>query len=176
MGCVKEAYFFSPLISLYSLLLIKISILGSWVGGKIVVYISSILFNVFGKTIIDGLKVLDSNGKGYASHLISAIEYVIENTDIQILNFSGGFSGTGKDSIGNYWLETEDAQLPARKKETDAGFDAYINEDKVIKAHSADKISLGVGFAIPMGYGIHARNRSGNFLGKNYLSPINIIT
>lgn len=73
-----------------------------------------------------------------------------------------------------YWLETEDAQLPERKKETDAGFDAYINEDKVIKAHSADKISLGVGFAIPMGYGIHARNRSGNFLGKNYPSPISI--
>ena len=73
-----------------------------------------------------------------------------------------------------YWLETEDAKLPERKKETDAGFDAYINEDKVIKAHSADKISLGVGFAIPMGYGIHARNRSGNFLGKNYPSPISI--
>lgn len=73
-----------------------------------------------------------------------------------------------------YWLETEDAKLPERKKETDAGFDAYINEDKVIKAHSADKISLGVGFAIPIGYGIHARNRSGNFLGKNYPSPISI--
>ena len=41
-----------------------------------------------------------------------------------------------------YWLETDDAKLPERKKETDAGFDAYINEDKVIKAHSADKISL----------------------------------
>ena len=54
------------------------------------------------------LKVFDSNGKGYASHLISAIEYVIEDTDIQILNFSGGFSGTETDSIGNYWLQTED--------------------------------------------------------------------
>lgn len=67
-----------------------------------------------------------------------------------------------------YWTENEDAKLPERKKEGDAGYDAYANEDKVIKAHSADKVSLGVGVGVPVGFGIHARNRSGNFLGKNY--------
>ena len=73
-----------------------------------------------------------------------------------------------------YWTENENAKLPEKQREGDAGYDAYINEDKVIKAHSADKITLSVGFAIPMGYGAAARNRSGNFLGTKYPSPINI--
>ena len=43
-----------------------------------------------------------------------------------------------------YWLE-DGARLPERKKEGDIGYDAYLNEDKVIKAHSAEKVSLGIG-------------------------------
>lgn len=73
-----------------------------------------------------------------------------------------------------YWLE-DGAKLPERGKEGDIGYDAYINEDLTIEPHSAAKISLGIGMIIPVGFGVHARNRSGNFLGvKNYPSPINI--
>ena len=54
------------------------------------------------------LKVYDSNGDGYASHLIDAINYARDFTDIQILNFSGVFTETMKDSNGNYWLTPND--------------------------------------------------------------------
>lgn len=74
-----------------------------------------------------------------------------------------------------YWPEEgKEVKLPERKKEGDIGYDAYTCETKIIKAHSADKISLGIGIAIPVGFGVHARNRSGNFLGKTYASPIDI--
>lgn len=71
-----------------------------------------------------------------------------------------------------YWFENDKAQLPIRKKEGDVGYDAYANETKVIKAHSADKVSLGIGIGVPIGFGVHARNRSGNFLGANYNGQI----
>ena len=74
-----------------------------------------------------------------------------------------------------YWSEEgKEVKLPERKKEGDIGYDAYTCEDKVIKAHSADKVSLGIGMAIPVGFGVHARNRSGNYIGKTYVSPIDI--
>ena len=62
-----------------------------------------------------------------------------------------------------YWLE-DGAKLPERKKDGDIGYDAYLNEDKVIKAHSAEKVSLGIGMIIPNGYGVHAVNRGGCYL------------
>ena len=65
-------------------------------------------------------------------------------------------------------------ELLERKKEGDIGYDAYTCESKVIKAHSADKVSLGIGMVIPVGFGVHARNRSGNYIGKTYNSPIDI--
>lgn len=74
-----------------------------------------------------------------------------------------------------YWPEEgKNVKLPERKKEGDIGYDAYTCESKVIKAHSADKISLGIGMVIPVGFGVHARNRSGNYIGKIYSSPIDI--
>lgn len=71
-----------------------------------------------------------------------------------------------------YWLENDKAQLPIRKKEGDVGYDAYANDTKIIKAHSAEKVSLGIGVGVPVGFGVHARNRSGNFIGANYDSQI----
>ena len=74
-----------------------------------------------------------------------------------------------------YWPEEgKNVKLPERKKEGDIGYDAYTCESKVIKAHSADKVSLGIGMVIPVGFGVHARNRSGNYIGKTYNSPIDI--
>jgi len=72
-----------------------------------------------------------------------------------------------------YWLE-EGAKLPERKKDGDVGYDAYLNEDKVIKAHSAEKVSLGIGMGIPRGFGVHAVNRGGCYLGKIYGAPIDV--
>lgn len=68
----------------------------------------------------------------------------------------------------------EQFKLPERKKDGDIGYDAYTVEDVVIKAHSGDKVSLGLGMIIPIGWGVHARNRSGNYIGKTYESPIDI--
>lgn len=83
---------------------------------------------------------------------------------------------TGEQQIDiPYWSEEgKEVKLPERKKEGDIGYDAYTCEDKIIKAHSADKVSLGIGMAIPVGFGVHARNRSGNYIGKTYASPIDI--
>ena len=54
------------------------------------------------------LKVFDSNGKGYASYLMDAIEYVIEYTDIQILNFSGCWTGLPDEEYNNtLWYNPE---------------------------------------------------------------------
>lgn len=72
-----------------------------------------------------------------------------------------------------YWLE-DGAKLPERKKDGDVGYDAYLNEDKVIKAHSAEKVSLGIGMGIPKGFGVHAVNRGGCYLGKIYGAPIDV--
>lgn len=72
-----------------------------------------------------------------------------------------------------YWLE-DGARLPERKKEGDIGYDAYLNEDKVIKAHSAEKVSLGIGMGIPVGYGVHSVNRGGCYLGNIYGAPIDV--
>lgn len=72
-----------------------------------------------------------------------------------------------------YWLE-DGAKLPERKKEGDIGYDAYLNEDKVIKAHSAEKVSLGIGMIIPTGYGVHSVNRGGCYLGNIYGAPIDV--
>ena len=71
-----------------------------------------------------------------------------------------------------YFLENETAQLPIRKKEGDAGYDAFANETVVVKPHTSGKISCGVGFIIPEGFAIQNVNRGGNSLGKAYGQPI----
>lgn len=72
-----------------------------------------------------------------------------------------------------YWLE-DGGKLPERKKDGDIGYDAYLNEDKVIKAHTAEKVSLGIGMGVPRGFGVHAVNRGGCYLGKIYDAPIDV--
>lgn len=71
-----------------------------------------------------------------------------------------------------YFKENEEAKLPIRKKQGDAGYDAFANESKTIHPHTADKISCGLGLIIPEGFAIQNVNRGGNSLGKAYGSPI----
>ena len=73
-----------------------------------------------------------------------------------------------------YWLVDDTAKLPERKKDGDIGYDAYSNDNIIIKAHTSEKVSLGIGMIVPRGFGVHARNRSGNYLGNTYESPIDI--
>jgi dUTP pyrophosphatase len=55
-----------------------------------------------------------------------------------------------------------DAKLPTKNHETDAGWDVYSVEDKILKAKSATQVSIGIRFAdIPQGYWIEPRSRSG---------------
>ena len=71
-----------------------------------------------------------------------------------------------------YFKENDEAQLPIRKKQGDAGYDAFANETKTIAPHTADKVSCGLGLIIPEGFAIQNVNRGGNSLGKAYGSPI----
>ena len=56
-----------------------------------------------------------------------------------------------------------DAKLPTYAHEGDAGFDIYLPEDFTIKAHEYGKIApTGLKMAIPHGYELQIRPRSGN--------------
>ena len=56
-----------------------------------------------------------------------------------------------------------DAKLPTYAHEGDAGFDFYLPEDFTIKAHEYGKIApTGLKMAIPTGYELQIRPRSGN--------------
>ena len=63
-----------------------------------------------------------------------------------------------------YFLEDENSILPKRNKDGDIGYDAYSNEDVIIKAHSSAKVSLGIGVIVPHGFSIAARTRGGRWL------------
>lgn len=57
----------------------------------------------------------------------------------------------------------ENAKLPTYAHEGDAGFDIYLPEDFIIKAHEYGKIApTGLKMAIPSGYELQIRPRSGN--------------
>ena len=57
----------------------------------------------------------------------------------------------------------EDAKLPTYAHNYDAGFDIYLPEDFSIKAHEYGKIApTGLKMAIPTGYELQIRPRSGN--------------
>jgi len=56
-----------------------------------------------------------------------------------------------------------DAQLPTYAHNHDAGFDFYLPEDFIIKAHEYGKIApTGIKMVIPEGYELQIRPRSGN--------------
>ena len=93
-------------------------------------------------------------------------EQKIINEKVNILN------GSEQHVKILYFKENEDSKLPIRKKQGDAGYDAFANETKTIAPHTADKISCGLGLIIPDGFAIQNVNRSGNSLGKVYGSPI----
>ena len=57
----------------------------------------------------------------------------------------------------------ENAKLPTYAHDYDAGFDIYLPEDFIIKAHEYGKIApTGLKMAIPTGYELQIRPRSGN--------------
>lgn len=55
----------------------------------------------------------------------------------------------------------EDAVIPKYQKEGDAGFDLYAVEDAIIHASQTKVIKTGLKMAIPDGYEIQIRPRSG---------------
>ena len=62
----------------------------------------------------------------------------------------------------------ENAKLPTYAHEGDAGFDIYLPQDFTIKAHEHGKIApTGLKMAIPMGYELQIRPRSGNSVKTN---------
>lgn len=72
---------------------------------------------------------------------------------------------TGMRDILNVPVELchENAKLPTYAHEEDAGFDIYLPEDFTIKAHEFGKIApTGLKMAIPSGYELQIRPRSGN--------------
>ena len=72
---------------------------------------------------------------------------------------------TGMRDIVNVSVELcrENAKLPTYAHEGDAGFDFYLPEDFTIKAHEYGKIApTGIKMAVPTGYELQIRPRSGN--------------
>lgn len=52
-------------------------------------------------------------------------------------------------------------KMPTRAHDTDAGFDFYIPFERVIRAHSFEKVLTGVHVAIPFGYVGRMASKSG---------------
>jgi dUTP pyrophosphatase len=60
-----------------------------------------------------------------------------------------------------------DAVIPAYAHETDAGFDLTAVEDVIVKPGATVKVPTGLAFAIPVGYELQIRPRSGITLRTN---------
>lgn len=72
-------------------------------------------------------------------------------------------TGMRETAIVSVELCHENAKLPTYAHEGDAGFDFYLPEDFTIKAHEYGKIAkTGLKMAIPTGYELQIRPRSGN--------------
>lgn len=115
------------------------------------------------------IKINELEGK------IKSLEALVGTLDLKLKKQSDLFSMvTNQESVVKipYFMENEKAKLPIRKKQGDAGYDAFANEEKVVKPHTAEKISCGMGFIIPEGFAIQNVNRGGNSLGKAYGQPI----
>lgn len=72
-------------------------------------------------------------------------------------------TGMRETAIISVELCHENAKLPTYAHEGDAGFDIYLPQDFTIKAHEYGKIApTGLKMAIPHGYELQIRPRSGN--------------
>lgn len=60
-----------------------------------------------------------------------------------------------------YKFVHEDAKLPFRKRETDAGYDIYSIEDVVVPPHGMANVRTGIIIAVPYGYYFTVDGRSG---------------
>ena len=90
--------------------------------------------------------------------LITQIEEIVVGIYDKVLE-------TAERDIVNIAVELcrEDAKLPTYAHAYDAGFDIYLPEDFTIKAHEYGKIApTGLKMAIPTGYELQIRPRSGN--------------
>lgn len=56
---------------------------------------------------------------------------------------------------------TEDAKLPEYAHSTDAGADIFANEEVTLKPHETKIVPTGIAMAIPAGYEVQVRPRSG---------------
>ena len=64
-----------------------------------------------------------------------------------------------------------DAVIPAYQKPGDAGFDLYVVEDVIIPPHSARILPTGLAIALPFGYELQIRLRSGIALNTPLILP-----
>jgi len=62
---------------------------------------------------------------------------------------------------------SSNARLPSKAHSSDAGFDVVASEFVSIPAHSRAKVPLGFAVAIPTGYCLIAKERSGLALNKS---------
>lgn len=79
----------------------------------------------------------------------------------------------------------ENAKLPERKREGDAGLDLYCIEDYIIKPFEIKQISTGIAIEIPKGYFGLIKDRSGlainglhilaGIIDENYRGEIKIV-
>jgi dUTP pyrophosphatase len=89
---------------------------------------------------------------------------IIDGSVIQICNFIEAPRERIKVQIKKL---NEDAIIPQYAHKTDAGCDVYAVEETVIKPHTTVLVKTGIAVAIPGGYEIQVRPRSGLSLKTN---------
>ena len=89
---------------------------------------------------------------------------ILNGSVIQIINFIEAPRERIKVQIKKL---SEDARLPEYAHKTDAGCDVFAVEETVIKPHTTVLVKTGIAVAIPAGYEIQVRPRSGLSLKTN---------
>lgn len=104
--------------------------------------------------VIDEIKKDDTLSRNKKDILIT----IIDGSVIQICNFIEAPRERIKVQIKKL---NEDAKLPEYAHKTDAGADVFAVEETVIKPHETVLVHTGIAVAIPAGYEIQVRPRSG---------------
>lgn len=74
------------------------------------------------------------------------------------------------------YKEYEDAVIPTKNNDTDAGYDLYAYEDKLIKSGSRVEVSIGVRVVVERGYWFTHAPRSGLAFKSNIIpSHLNVM-
>lgn len=125
---------------------------------------------------LEGLNIFDATNK--KEQLLADVKALVDDMEIsdnkkelyiKMVNTIGELYDKALEEFSRETMNVpvelchENAKMPVYKHKDDAGFDFYLPEDFTIKAHEYGVIApTGVKMAIPTGYELQIRPRSGN--------------